>query len=105
MPCFEAEFYRLSPYSKQITKSMGIEHVFNMYNQIIVYFNDIFMRIAITGFLRGGLGSGHYEYGKYVGELLPGSKQLKTNKTRCSKEPVSLTLVYVNIKQWTQMDS
>ena len=26
-------------------------------------------------------------------------------KTRGSKEPVSLTLVYVNIKQWTQMDS
>ena len=80
MPCFEAEVYRLSPYSKQITKSMGIEHVFNMYNQIIVYFNDRSMRIAITGFLRGGLRSGHYAYGKYVGELLPGSKQLKISK-------------------------
>ena len=59
---------------------MGIEHVFNMYNQIIVYSNDRSMRIAIAGFLRGGLRSGHYAYGKYVGELLPGSKQLKTNK-------------------------
>ena len=59
---------------------MGIEHVFNMYNQIIVYFNDRFMRIAIAGFLQGGLRSGHYAYGKYVGELLPGSKQLKINK-------------------------
>ena len=59
---------------------MGIEHVFNMYNQIFVYFNDRSMRIAITGFLRGGLRSGHYEYGKYVGELLPGSKQLKISK-------------------------
>ena len=76
MSCFEAEFYRLSPYSKQITKSMGIEHVFNMYNQIFVYFNDRSMRIVVTGFLRGGLRSGHYAYGKYVGELLPGSKQL-----------------------------
>ena len=27
------------------------------------------------------------------------------NKTRGSKEPVSLTLIYVNIKQRTQMDS
>ncbi len=77
MPCFEAEFYRLSPYSKQITKSMGIEHVFNMYNQIFVYFNDRSMRIVVTRFLRGGLRSGHYAYGKYVGELLSGRKQLK----------------------------
>ena len=38
------------------------------------------MRIAITGFLRGGLHSGHYEYEKYVGELLPGRKQLKISK-------------------------
>ena len=80
MPCFEAEVYRLSPYSKQITKSMGIEHVFNMHNQIIVYFNDRSMRIVITGFLRGGLRSGHYAYGNYVSELLPGRKQLKISK-------------------------
>ena len=33
---------------------MGIEHVFNMYNQIIVYFNDRSMRIAITGFYEEG---------------------------------------------------
>ena len=59
MPCFEAEVDRLSPYSKQITKSMGVEHVFNRYKQIIVYFNDRSMRIVITGFLRGGLRSGH----------------------------------------------
>ena len=59
---------------------MGIAHVFNMYNQIIVYFNDRSMRIATTGFLRGGLRSGHYAYGKYVSELLPGSKQLKISK-------------------------
>ena len=38
------------------------------------------MRIAITGFLRGGSRSGYYAYGKYVGELLPGSKQLKISK-------------------------
>ena len=38
------------------------------------------MRIAITGFLRGGSRLGHYAYGKYVGELLPGSKQLKITK-------------------------
>ena len=38
------------------------------------------MRIAITGFLRGGSRLGHYAYGKYVGELLPGSKQLKISK-------------------------
>ena len=69
MPCFEAKVYRLSPYSKQITKSMGIEHMFNMYSQIIVYFNDRFMRIAITGFVRGGSRSGHYAYGKYVVEI------------------------------------
>ena len=79
MLCFEAEVYRLSPYNKQITKSMCIGQVFNMYNPIIVYFNDRFMRIAITGFLRGGLRSGHYAYAKYVGELLPGSKQLSYN--------------------------
>ena len=78
--CLEAEVDRLSPYSKHITQSMVIEHVFNIYNQIIVYFNDRFMRIAITGFLRRGLHSGHYAYGKYVGELLPGSKQLKISK-------------------------
>ena len=66
MPCFEAEFYRLPPYSKQITKSMGIEHVFNMYNQLFVYFNDRSLHIVVTGFLRGGLRSGHYVYGKYV---------------------------------------
>ena len=59
---------------------MGIEHVFNMYNQIIVYFNDRSMCIAITGFLRGGLRSGHYAYRKYVSELLPGSKQLNISK-------------------------
>ena len=80
MPCFQAEVYRLSPYSKQITKRMVIEDVFSMNNQIIVYFNDRSMRIATTGFLRGGLRSGHYAYGKYVGELLAGSKQLKINK-------------------------
>ena len=73
MLCFEAEVYRLSRYSIQITKSMGIEHMFNMYNQILVYFNDRSMHIAITGFLRKGLHSGHYAYRKYVGELLPGS--------------------------------
>ena len=38
------------------------------------------MRIAITGFLHGGSRLGHYAYGKYVGELLPGSKQLKISK-------------------------
>ena len=38
------------------------------------------MRIAITGFLPEGLRSGHYAYGNYVGELLPGSKQLKISK-------------------------
>ena len=54
MPCFEAEVYRLSPYSKQSTKSMGVEHVFNMSTQIIVYFNDKSMRIVITGFLVEG---------------------------------------------------
>ena len=34
------------------------------------------MRIAITGFLRDGSHGGHFAYGKYVGELLPGSKLL-----------------------------
>ena len=38
------------------------------------------MRIAITRFLRGGLRSGHYACGKYVGELLAGSKLLKISK-------------------------
>ena len=52
--------------------------MFNRYKQIIVYFNDRF--IAITGFLRGGSCLGHYAYGKNVGELLPGSKQLKISK-------------------------
>ena len=33
---------------------MDIEHVYNMYNQIIVYLNDRFKRIAITEFLRDG---------------------------------------------------
>ena len=80
MPCFEAEVYRLSPYSKQITKSMIAEQMFNMKNQIIVYFNDRSMRIATTRFLRGGLCSGHYAYGKYVGELLPGRKEAIKNK-------------------------
>ena len=59
---------------------MGIEHVFKMYNKILVYFNDRSMRIVVTGFLRGGLRSGHYAYGKCVGELLPRSKQLKISK-------------------------
>ena len=59
---------------------MGIEHVFDMYNRIIVYFNDRSMRIATTGFIRGGLRSGHYTYRKYVGKLLPGRKQLKISK-------------------------
>ena len=80
MPCFETEVDRLLRHSKQSTKSMGIEHVFNMYNQIIVHFNDRSMRIAITGFFRGGSRSGHYAYGEFVGELLPGSKQLKISK-------------------------
>ena len=78
---------------------MDIEHVFNMYNQIIVYFNDRSMRIAITGFLRGGLRSGHYAYGKYVGELLPGSKQLKISKLLLNVDKLKNfppKIVYVN---------
>ena len=80
MPCFEAEVYQMSPISKQITKSMGIEHVLNRYNQIIVYFNDRSMRIAITGVLRGVSRSGHYAYGKYVGRIASWKEAIK-NKT------------------------
>ena len=77
MPCFDSEVYRLSLNSKQSTKNIDIEHVFNMYNQIIVYFSDRSMRIAITGFLQEGSRYGHFAYGQYIGELHPGSKQLK----------------------------
>ena len=59
---------------------MDIEHLFNMYNLIIVYFNDRSMRIAITGILRGGPRSDHYAYGEFVYELFLGSKQLKISK-------------------------
>ena len=102
MPCYEAEVYRLSPYSKQITKSMGIEYMFNMYNQIIVYFNYRSMRISITVFLRGGSHYGHYSYGKQAiknkftfckcGQIKEFSSDKKYMYTSCIMKTIHLVI-------------
>ena len=55
--------------------SMEIKHVFNMYIQIIVYFNDRSMHIAITGILQ----EGHAEVTLHTENISEGSNSNKVN--------------------------
>lgn len=62
--CYANVSYHLSGLNPKFTGSqllvseqqrwMGIQHVYNILNQIIVYFGDRSMGIVITGFLRRG---------------------------------------------------